>query len=373
MTRREWLYIAGGVCLGAISDSKAHGGSAASELPATTANRTSLREAAAGRGLMFGAAVPWKQVSGDPPFGDLVAGQCGILTPELELKWEALRPTAHDFDFRTAEFLYQFAKSHQMLFRGHTLVWEAALPSWFAATVDMGNAKQVMLEHVSSVVSHFAGRMHSWDVVNEPFQLEDERPDGLKLTPWLRFVGPEYIELAFHAAHEADPRAMLVLNENWLEPENFATDQKRGAVLALLTRLVKNRVPIHGLGIQAHIFAGTNVTGPGFAKFLHAVEDLGLSIMMTELDVRDNSLPGDVATRDAQVAKQYYDFLSFMLQFKSVRTVLTWGLSDRFTWINRHNPRKDRLPVRPLLFDAELRPKPAFDAVWRAFEEAPKR
>ena len=77
------------------------------------------------------------------------------------------------------------------------------------------------------------------------------------------------------------------------------------------------------------------MAGPGFKRFLHAVEDLGLTILVTELDVRDQLLPGDIAVRDALVAKQYYDYLSFILQFKSVKTVLTWGLSDRSTWISQ--------------------------------------
>src|SRR5208282_2741675 len=119
--------------------------------------------------------------------------------------------------------------------------------------------------------------------------------------------------------------------------------------------------------------AEMNVVGPGFKRFLQAIENLGLSILITEMDVRGNLLPGDIAVRDGLVAKQYYDYLSFILQFKSVKAVLIWGLSDRYTWISRGNPRKDGLPVRPLLYDAELQPKPAFAAVMRAFDEAPKR
>jgi endo-1,4-beta-xylanase len=194
----------------------------------------------------------------------------------------------------------------------------------------------------------------------------------LKVTRWLIYLGPECIELAFRAAHEVDPKAMLVYNENWLGPETSAAEQKRRAVIALLTRLVKKGVPVHALGIQAHIFAGMNVTGAGLKRFLQAVENLGLLILVMELDVRDNSLAGNITVRDAQVAEQYYDFLSFILQFESVKTVLTWGLSDRYSWMTGYIPRKNGLPVRPLLFDAELRPKPAFDAVRRAFEEAPK-
>ena len=129
-------------------------------------------------------------------------------------------------------------------------------------------------------------------------------------------------------------------------------------MLSLLTRLVTEGVPVHGLGIQSHFVAGTNVAGPGFKRFLHAVEELGLIILVTEMDVRDYLLPGDIAVRDALVAKQYYDYLSFILQFKSVKAVLTWGLSDRSTWISKHNPRQDGLPVRPLLSTPNCNPSP---------------
>ena len=108
--------------------------------------------------------------------------------------------------------------------------------------------------------------MHSWDVVNEGIQVEDGRADGLKVTPWLIYIGPEYIDLAFHAAHQADPKAMLVYNENWLEAENPAAEQKRQAVLSLLTRLVKRGVPIHGLGIQSHFYCGDECGGSWLQK-----------------------------------------------------------------------------------------------------------
>jgi endo-1,4-beta-xylanase len=343
--------------------------------PAADSSRAlgSLRKVAADRGILFGSMVLKKTLTAVPQYTDLVAQQCGIIVPGNELKWDALRPTSDQFNFTEGDWIEQFARSHGMQFRGHTLVWEQALPKWFVPTTNLDNAKQMMLSHISTVVGHYAGQMHSWDVVNEAIQVEDGRADGLKVTPWLTYLGPEYIDLAFHAAHQADPKAMLVYNENWIEPENSATEQKRQAVLSLLTRLAKRGVPIHGLGIQSHFFAETNVAGPSFKRFLHAVENLGLSILITEMDVRDHLLPGDIAVRDGLVAKQYYNYLSFILQFKSVKTVLTWGLSDRSTWISTHNPRKDGLPVRPLLYDAELQPKPAFAAVWRAFNEATKR
>ena len=375
MTRRDLLKLAlstygGAACVPGLGPA-----SAVDSMPAGASSRalSSLREIAASRGILFGSMVLKKTLATDPKYAGLVTQQCGIVVPGNELKWDALHPAPGQFDFSEGDWIEQFASSHGMLLRGVPLVWEQALPNWFVGTVNLDNARQILLGHISTVAGHYAGQMHSWDVVNEAIWVEDGRADGLKVTPWLIYLGPEYIELAFHAAHQADPKAMLVYNQDRIEAEDSWTEKRRQAVLSLLTRLVQRGVPIHGLGIQSHIVAETNVTGPGFKRFLHAIEDLGLSILVTEMDVRDSSLPGDKAVRDGLVAKQYHNYLSFLLQFKSVKTVLIWGLSDRTTWLAKESPRRDSMPVRPLLYDAELQPKPAFGAVWRAFNEAPKR
>jgi endo-1,4-beta-xylanase len=331
-----------------------------------------LRELADDKGITFGSAISAGPLQ-DPSFAGLFARQCRIAVPELALKWAAIRPTPDRFDFSAGDSLYEFSKSHGLLFRGHALVWEQALPKWFGYTVTAENANKMMIDHISTVARHYAGKMHSWDVVNEAFQIEDGRPDGLKITPWLRLIGPEYIETAFHAAHEADPQGTLVYNENWLEPEDAGTDRKRNAVLTMLTRLKKNNVPVHALGIQSHLYANTNTSNAGFRRFLQEVSDLGLGIMITEMDVRDKNAPADIVTRDRLIASQYYKHLSFMLQFPAVKTVITWGLSDRYTWIATHDPRADGMPVRPLPYDAELKPTPAYDAIRKAFEEAGRR
>ncbi|MFZ0962209.1 MAG: endo-1,4-beta-xylanase [Terriglobia bacterium] len=375
MTRRDLLKLAlstygGAACVPGLGPA-----SAVDSMPAGASSRalSSLREIAASRGILFGSMVLKKTLATDPKYAGLATQQCGIVVPGNELKWDALHPAPGQFDFSEGDWIEQFASSHGMLLRGVPLVWEQALPNWFVGTVNLDNARQILLGHISTVAGHYAGQMHSWDVVNEAIWVEDGRADGLKVTPWLIYLGPEYIELAFHAAHQADPKAMLVYNQDRIEAEDSWTEKRRQAVLSLLTRLVQRGVPIHGLGIQSHIVAETNVTGPGFKRFLHAIEDLGLSILVTEMDVRDSSLPGDKAVRDGLVAKQYHNYLSFLLQFKSVKTVLIWGLSDRTTWLAKESPRRDSMPVRPLLYDAELQPKPAFGAVWRAFNEAPKR
>jgi endo-1,4-beta-xylanase len=369
LTRREFLVGTAAACAAIPAIVTPNAGDV-SAVPQVDMSK-SLGERAAAKGILFGTALNGSGLRNDKAYADLVASQCRIGVPESGLKWEALRPAPDKYDFGQGDYFYQFLNSHGMKYRGHTLVWHEALPAWFQSTVNPRNAKSMMLDHVSVVVRHYAGKMHSWDVVNEAIEPEDGRSDGLRNTPWLQMIGPEYIEMAFHAAHEADPKAMLVYNETWIEAESL--EKKRQLTLALLTNLKKKSVPIHGLGIQSHLFAEAVVGGPKYSRFLDQVTDLGLEIYITEMDIRDQHLAGSVSARDKAVAQKYYDYLSFMLQRKAVKAVLTWGLSDRYTWITKSNPRPDGSPVRPLPYDADLKPTPAWNAIAAAFDHASER
>ena len=328
-----------------------------------------LRAIAENKGITFGSAVSAGPLQ-DPSFAGMFARQCGIAVHEVDLQWAATRFTPDTFDFSVGDSLYNFSKSHGILFRGHTLVWHAALPRWFVSTVNTSNAKTMMQEHISTGMKHYAGKIQSWDVVNEAVCIADKRPDGLRNTPWLQFIGPEYIAMAFQTAHDADPDATLVYNDYFLETEDAAGEIKRRAVWTMIADLKKAGVPIHALGIQSHLVGSANVTGPNFKRFLQAISDLGLDILVTELDVDDRTLPADVTVRDRLIATQYLDYLSFMLQFRATKTVLTWGLSDYYSWLAYSHQRSDGRPNRPLPYDADLKPTPAWDAIRNALEQA---
>jgi endo-1,4-beta-xylanase len=371
LTRREFV-LGTATAFATIKGWAVSGNSGASAFAHVDMSK-SLAEHAAAKGILFGTALNSSGLRSNKAYGDLIASQCRLVVPENGLTWKATRPAPDRYDFGQGDYCQQFSSSHGMKLRGIPLVWEQALPSWFHDTVNGGNAQPMMLDHISTVVRHYAGKMHSWDVVNEAIEPNHGRPDGMKVTPWLQMIGPEYIEMAFRATHETDPSAMLVYNENWLEPEDRWTGNKRAKTLALLTNLKRKGVPIDALGIQSHLFADAAVGGPNYARFLDEVTDLGLAILITEMDVRDQHLVGSVESRDKAVAQKYFDYLSFMLQRKAVKAVLTWGLSSRYTWITEHNPRADGTPVRPLPYDADLKPTAAWTAIAAAFDQAPMR
>jgi endo-1,4-beta-xylanase len=334
---------------------------------------TPLRTLAARKGLLYGSCATQNKLT-EQQYGDVVARQCDLLVPEVALKMDVLRPTPDTFDFGSANWLYNYAQQHQMQFRGHTLVWSIALPRWFGSYVNSQNAKQMMLNHINIVVAHYAGKMHSWDVINEALLPSDKRSDGLHDSPWLRLIGPDYIELAFRAAAEADPHALLVWNENSIEEDSPTGDTKRMYFLQHLNRLLSRGVPVHAIGVQSHLVGDhTNIAGPHFKHFLDEINDMGLKILITEMDIKDYNLPNDITARDQAVADRYYQYLNVLLSCKAVVAVLTWGMSDKYTWMTKSNPRADEAPVRPLPYDSNMNPKLAWYAIARAFDKAPQR
>ena len=335
----------------------------------------SLKERAAAKGLIYGAAAKYRTLSSDAEFAAGFPQECALLVAENELKWQNLHTSMTSFDFIQGDWLAEFARTHDMLFRGHTLVWHNALPKWFKDKVNRQNAEEILINHIETVVGQYTGKMHSWDVVNEAVYPTDGRADGLRNSPWLKLLDSDYIELAFHAAREADPQALLVYNDNGLWPDTPKGKAKKAAVLKLLERLKSRGTPVQALGMQCHLRGDLMdlVNPKKLRAFLADVADLDLKIMITELDVRDHKLPEDINVRDRLVAKAYEDFLSVALDEPAVIAVMTWGLSDRDTWLSRYSPRQDGLPVRPLPLDEQLNRKLAWNAIARAFDNAPRR
>lgn len=333
---------------------------------------SSLWERAANKGIIYGAAGRYNDLRKDPEYAAAFSRECKMLVPEIELKWSNLCDKTGAYDFSKVDWLLNFAKSNGMLFRGHTLVWHYKLPVWFQGTVTRQNAEQTMVRHISKVASRYAGHMHSWDVVNEAIAPGDGRQDGLRRSPWLELLGPDYIDLAFRVAATVDPNALLVYNDYEIEFDTRKCELKREATLKLLSRLKSAGVPVHALGIQAHVW-GQPINQKKLQEFLRSVQRLGLKILITELDGIDKGMTADISARDLKVAGLYEEYLSVVLENPAVISVVTWGLSDRHTYLTQWHPRKDGLPVRPLPLDANLKRKPAWEAIANAFDNAPVR
>jgi len=348
-------------------------GVAVSHLLPSTARAAPLPESIAGtaakHGILAGCAVNGPGLRNDADFRRLVAEQAAIVVPENEMKWKALRPSPAAFDFTAADRLMDFAGQNGMLVRGHNLCWHNALPDWFAATVTRENAAQFLTEHIRIVAGRYAGRIHSWDAVNEAIDGDSGHPRGLRESPWLRFLGPGYIDMAFRAARAADPHALLVYNDYGIEYDNDKAAQKRIDVFSLVKSMKKHGAPIDAVGVQSHLRTDA-VYGDGLRHFIRNVRKLGLEVFVTEMTVDDSHIGGDPARRDGIVAELYGSYLDLVLG-EGVRTVLTWGITDRYSHMSIAHPRPDHSLARGLPFDEDLKPVAAFSAMLGAFDRVP--
>ena len=323
-----------------------------------------LNHQALQHGRFYGSAIDDAILRTDPDTMAHVAAECGVVVSESAFKWAAIQPKPGAYDFAAADRLMTYAQRHQLQVRGHTLVWQDYNPDWLAQALDSAHGERLLTDYVAHVAGHFRGRLLHWDVVNEALRPEDDKPRGLRDGPWYRALGARYIDIAFHACAATDPHALRFINEYGLDYAWPDQDRKRGAMLELLADLVHRGVPVQGLGMQAHLEAGVEqLDQKVLEKFCADIASLGLKIAITEMDVRDNREPADIPTRDAAVAAQGRAFLDAVLPNPAVLGVVTWGLSDRRSWLNQQWPRTDGLPQRPLPLDTEMNRKPLWTAM----------
>jgi endo-1,4-beta-xylanase len=315
--------------------------------------KNSLRTLAQNRGIGFGTAVWVKPLSNDSTYQEVLAREFNMVTPENEMKFEPVHPERDRYDFKAADALVDFAKDNNMQVRGHTLVWHESLPDWLTqAKWTREELMNILQQHITEVVGHYRGQLVAWDVVNEA--IADDKND-LRDTIWRRVIGPDYIEMAFRMAHEADPNVHLFYNDYGGE----GLGRKSDAIYALVKNLRQRGVPIYGVGLQMHVSLKNPPNPEQVAANIKRLNDLGLEVQITEMDVKTFDGTGTRAQKLAAQAQIYRNMMQVCLAAQNCKAFLLWGVGDRYSWI----PRILKQPDSPLIFDESLRPKPAYSAL----------
>lgn len=334
------------------------------ELSAMSAFATPAKSSmGAGNPIPYGAAVRSDALAADASYCDAVTANCQLVVPESELKWLELRPTPNEYRFERADAIIDFARQNGIEVRGHTLAWYGALPKWTEEIATRADAERELTDHIETVVSRYKGAIPSWDVINEPLADWPESASSLRPSIWARRLGADYLRIALETTAAVDTDARLVINEYDVEFAGPRFAARRKALIELLRSLRDRGVPLHAVGLQGHLFADRAIDRDGLQAMLAEINALQLEVWITELDVIDYELPGRIGERDALVAGIASRFLDAVCEVARPRAILTWGLSDRYTWVPTYFKRRDGMPNRPLPLDAELKRKPLFDVI----------
>ena len=382
LTRRECVAGAGAIA-------------AIAAAPAAAAPKfQSLNQLAQSNGRRFGSAVMWTPPRMDagsftnPNYAALIERECSLLVPENQLKWQWVRRGGpSSFDFRAFDAIAGYARSRGFKLRGHTLFWTPAkwYPKWLAE-MEFGSqpaaraaAEKLLTEHVRTVCRRYGTRIHSYDVVNEAVEPETGEIRDTNVTRALG--GEHFLDVMYHTAREAAPHAQLVYND-YMSWERSGVDQTHAAgVLKLLEGFRKRGTPVDALGVQSHIRLLKPVPvaqlvreseGP-WRHFLDDVVAMGYKLLVTEFDVNDHAAPTNIAVRDRMVADYGRAYLDLMLSYPQLGDLLSWGLTDRYSWLDRFDPRADKTLKRGTPYDADFRPKLLRGAMTDAFRSASSR
>lgn len=310
-------------------------------------------------GFLVGAAMVLGPAVADPQYATLAfGGDFGQLTTENALKWQFSEPQPGIFDFSEADALVALAAKNRLAVHGHTLVFGEANPKWVqdlptVTAADKEHIKQVMVNHITQTVSHFKGKISSWDVVNEPLADFDApaAADGLRQHIWYKAMGASYIAAAFTAAHQADPNAKLYLNDFGLEQDG----DRWNTLLALVTQLKSQGVPINGVGFEAHIYASGDEIDPAVLRsHIQTLARLGLTVRISEMDVYDDN-------GTAAQAAQYASVFSACLSEPNCVSWSTWGITNRYDmWQDdAHHLQYGQ----DFLWDGQVHPTPAYSKI----------
>ncbi|GKT60194.1 glycosyl hydrolase family 10 [Colletotrichum tofieldiae] len=268
---------------------------------------------------------------------DIIKANFGQVTPEYSMKWDATEPTQGNFTWGNSDFLVNWAQTNGKSIHGHTLLWHTALPTWVSDIRDKKVLSSVIQTHIRTVVGRYRGKIRAWDVVNEIFNDNGT----LRNNTFFNVMGEAYVGVAFRAARAADPAAKLYINDYNLDNKGWG---KVSALVNKVNQWIDQGIPIDGIGSQSHLVPNMSSNVEGALQSLATARVSEIAI--TELDI-DSAPPADYAA-----------VVSACLNVPKCRGITTWGVSDKV-----QNRQSWKSTARPLLFDDNYDPKPAYNAI----------
>jgi len=320
----------------------------------------SLRQVGDARHITIGAAAASQHFK-EAGYGAILGSEFSQLQAENEMKFATIHPRPdtdpNPYNFRGGDALVVFAQSHNMVVRGHTLVWHDAVPDWVAkGGYSSAHLAEILHGHISTVMRHYASKVYAWDVVNEAFNDNGTmRHDIWYDHPGIGAgKGTKYVEQALRWAREADPGAKLFYNDFDAEVVNKKSD----AIYAMAKDFKKRGVPLDGIGFQNHVSLRFDDPAKlaSYARNLERFAKLGLDLHITELDIR---LTDSSQASLAAQAKLYGEIATVCVQQPACKLIQTWGVTDKQSWI----PLYYKGQGWALLWDDKYQKKPAYAAV----------
>lgn len=326
-----------------------------------------LKELAERRGVAVGSFASLKYLR-ERAYTDILSAEFEYAIIDGEPNWKfedfTLRPSKDEFNFANLDAVFAYADENDMPVRVQHMLWgdEKWLPEWLTTgTFSDDELMSIIENHIKTVAGRYKGRVREYTVVNEAFSRKLET--GGNKDWWGQRLDFSYIDNAFVWARQADPNAILLLNDFGNEYDSPITN-----LMYDYARDAKARgIPIDAVGMQMHISGSQQASKEDVKATMRRFAGLGLKVYITEFDVNMHDFEGSEEEKNQKQADIYRDMVSACVEVGAevCPNFGFLGLVDRQSWYNGIGLDE----ADPLMFKSDYTPKPAFFAVRDAFEK----
>ena len=157
---------------------------------------------------------------------------------ENAVKWYSMEPRKDDVNYAVVDGILKWTEENNIPLRGHNLFWGISrfVQPWIKQLND-DELRQRMQQRAETITLKYKGRFAEYDLNNEMIHgnyYEDR-------------LGPEITKLMAQWAHNGDPDAKL-----WVNDYDILTGNRLADYMAHIRKLLKQGVPIAGIGVQGH-------------------------------------------------------------------------------------------------------------------------
>lgn len=306
--------------------------------------------------FFVGMAIKANQLDSGSKYDAILKNEFSSISAEYEMKMNPISISSGVYNWTAADKIVAYGNANGINVHGHALVWHLAVPDWltnFSGT-DAEFAAEVK-KYITDVVTHYAGKVKSWDVVNEAV---DDSSGNLRNTIFLKRMGPDYVKDCFkwarEAANAAGDKNLLLFYNDYATSNNNA---KQNKMFSLIDDLKAANV-IDGVGYQMH----NTYLSPTKAQIetdINRAVAKGLKIHISELDIQVNPA-NDITTftneRRLAQKEKYKEIVKIYnaLPAANKYALTVWGMKDNESWIPYSTDLNHLGNDWPLLYDSNF-------------------
>ncbi|HAM09955.1 MAG: glycoside hydrolase [Bacteroidetes bacterium GWE2_41_25] len=262
---------------------------------------------------------------------------------ENAVKWPDMERNRGEVNYSTVDGILKWTEENNIPLRGHNIFW--GIPNrvqpWLKEMND-DELLKTLKNRAESLASHYKNRFAEYDLNNEMIHgnyYEDR-------------LGPMITKDMTEWVHNGDPDAKLYLNDY-----DILTGNKLPEYMAQIRLLLKQGVPIAGIGVQGHLHA-ESFDRKQLMDALDSLAKFKLPIKVTEFNMpgqrskflKDTKLEM-TAEEEQQKAKDIVDYYRICFAHPQVEGIIMWGFWAGANWIPASS-----------LYRRDWSPTPAVDA-----------